>query len=377
MAVPIHLIEPAPSALAPDGPAHDSYGRRINYLRISLTDRCNFRCFYCMPAGAIQFAPPPELLTNAELARLMPILARAGFEKIRLTGGEPTLRRDLVALVESIAATPGIKEVSMTTNALRLRELAGPLRAAGLSRLNISIDSLDAERFRRITRGGDLARVWAGIEAAEAAGLTPLKLNCVVVRGVNDDEVIDLARLTIDRPWSMRFIEVMPLVGVADVADGGVVPSAELIERIENELGIEFMGWYGADPARTYRVPGAQGTLGFISSVSDPFCSTCNRMRLTADGKLHLCLLRDNEVDLRDALRSGAGDDEIEAIIRHAVWVKPWGHGLPQVIGQLHGYPSLFCCPDPSRSMPPAATMAPTTSKNDRTESSDPLRSCL
>lgn len=332
MAVPIHLIEPAPSALAPDGPAHDSYGRRINYLRISLTDRCNFRCFYCMPAGAIQFAPPPELLTNAELARLMPILARAGFEKIRLTGGEPTLRRDLVALVESIAATPGIKEVSMTTNALRLRELAGPLAAAGLSRLNISIDSLDAERFRRITRGGDLARVWAGIEAAEAAGLTPLKLNCVVVRGVNDDEVIDLARLTIDRPWSMRFIEVMPLVGVADVADGGVVPSAELIERIENELGIEFMGWYGADPARTYRVPGAQGTLGFISSVSDPFCSTCNRMRLTADGKLHLCLLRDNEVDLRDALRSGAGDDEIEAIIRHAVWIKPWGHGLPQGI---------------------------------------------
>ncbi len=332
IAAPIHLIEPAQGEIATTGPAHDSYGRRINYLRISLTDRCNFRCFYCMPAVGMQFAPAPELLNNAELMRLMPILARSGFEKIRLTGGEPTLRRDLVPLVEAMASTPGITEVSMTTNALRLRELAQPLAAAGLKRLNISIDSLDAERFRQITRGGDLARVWAGIEASEQAGLTPLKLNCVVVRGVNDDEVVELARLTIDRPWQVRFIEVMPLVGVADIADGGVVPSAELIERIGRELGIEFLGWYGADPARTYTIPGAQGQLGFISSVSDPFCATCNRMRLTADGKLHLCLLRDNEVDLRDALRSGASDSEIEAIIRYAVHTKPWGHGLPQGI---------------------------------------------
>ena len=313
-------------------PAHDSYGRRINYLRVSLTDRCNFRCFYCMPAFGMQFAPPPELLTNAELMRLMPILARSGFEKIRLTGGEPTLRRDLVSLVEAFAHTPGINEVSMTTNALRLGELAQPLADAGLARLNISIDSLQPAKFRTITRGGDLARVWAGIEAAEAAGLAPLKLNCVVIRGVNDDEVLDLARLTINRPWSIRFIEVMPLVGVAEVANDGVVPNAELIERIDQELGIEFLGWYGADPARTYRIPGAHGTLGFISSVSDPFCATCNRMRLTADGKLHLCLLRDNEVDLRAALRSGASDDDLESIIRHAVQIKPWGHGLPQGI---------------------------------------------
>jgi cyclic pyranopterin phosphate synthase len=329
MAAPID-VTPIPLMMSDAAaPAHDQYGRRINYLRISLTDRCNFRCFYCMPAVGMQFAPPPELLSNAELIRLMPILARAGFQKIRLTGGEPMLRRDLVGLVDAMAHTPGIDEVSMTTNGLRLPELAEPLARAGLKRLNVSIDSLNPDRFFKITRGGDFAKVWAGILAAEEAGLTPLKLNCVVVRGVNDDEVVELARLTLDRPWQMRFIEVMPLVGVAEVADSGVVPSAELIEQIEAACGIEFVGWHGSDPARTYRIPGAQGTIGFISSVSDPFCSTCNRMRLTADGKLHLCLLRDHEIDLRESLRSGAADEEIEALIRHAVFVKPWGHGLP------------------------------------------------
>ncbi len=333
---PIQLIDPpalaADAAAVSDGPALDQYGRRINYLRISLTDRCNFRCFYCMPAVGMQFAPPPELLSNAELERLMPILARVGFEKIRLTGGEPTLRRDLVRLVDTIAHTPGITEVSLTTNGLRLAELAAPLAQAGLARVNISIDSLDAQRFHEITRGGDLRRVLAGIDAAEQAGLTPLKLNCVVVRGINDDEVVELARLTVAHPWQVRFIEVMPLVGVANVADDGVVPSAELIAQIERELGLEFLGWYGSDPARTYQIPGAQGQIGFISSVSNPFCSTCNRMRLTADGRLHLCLLRDDEIDLRDPLRSGASDAELEALIRHAIYVKPWGHGLPQGI---------------------------------------------
>lgn len=313
------------------GPAHDQFGRRINYLRVSLTDRCNFRCVYCMPAEGVQFTSKSELLTNEELLRVIKSAAAVGFEKIRLTGGEPTLRRGLVELVREIARTPGIREISMTTNGLLLDDMAGPLAEAGLTRVNISIDTLNPEKFRRMTRGGNLERVWAGIEAAEAAGLTPLKLNCVIVRGYNEDDAADLARLTLKWPWQMRFIEVMPLVGVDGVAEGGVVPTAELIERIERECGpLEFVGWFGSDPARTYKLQDAQGTLGFISSVTDPFCSTCNRMRLTADGKLHLCLLRDDELDLRAALRGGASDSDLEALIRQAVHLKPWGHGLPE-----------------------------------------------
>lgn len=325
---------PAPGAFYDqNSPAHDSFGRRINYLRISLTDRCNFRCVYCMPEHGAHFAPREELLHDDELLRVVHAAARIGFEKIRLTGGEPTIRRNLVELVEGIAQTPGIREVSMTTNALRLAQQADALKAAGLSRVNISIDSLNADKFRMMTRGGDLGRVWAGIEAAERVGFTPMKLNAVVVRGLNDDEICDLARLTVDRPWQFRFIEMMPLAGVGEMADSSVVASAEIITRLEAEFGpLEFIGWFGSDPARTYRIQGGRGTLGFISSVTEPFCATCNRMRLTADGKLHLCLLRDNELDLRAALRSGASDEDLEALIREAVFLKPWGHGLPDGI---------------------------------------------
>jgi cyclic pyranopterin phosphate synthase len=313
------------------GAAHDSFGRRINYLRISLTDRCNFRCVYCMPEHGAHFAPREELLRDEELLRVVAAAAAVGFEKIRLTGGEPTIRRNLVELIAGIARTPGIREISMTTNALRLKDQADALKTAGLKRVNISIDSLNADKFRAMTRGGDLQRVWAGIEAAERAGFTPLKLNAVIVRGLNDDEICDLARLTVDRPWQFRFIEMMPLAGVGDLADTSVVATAEIVERLEAEFGpLEFVGWFGSDPARTYRIKGGQGTIGFISSITEPFCATCNRMRLTADGKLHLCLLRDNELDLRGALRSGASDEEIEALIRQAVFLKPWGHGLPE-----------------------------------------------
>lgn len=326
---PVWMPAPASFYGQPE-PAHDSFGRRINYLRVSLTDRCNFRCVYCMPEHGAHFAPREELLRDDELLRVIAVAARVGFEKIRLTGGEPTIRRNLVELVEAIAHTPGIREVSMTTNALRLAQQAQALKAAGLKRVNISIDSLNADKFRMMTRGGDLQRVWAGIEAAERVGFGPLKLNAVVVRGLNDDEVCDLARLTIDRPWQMRFIEMMPLMGVGDLADASVVASSEIIERLESFFGpLEFVGWFGSDPARTYRIKDGQGTLGFISSVSEPFCATCNRMRLTADGKLHLCLLRDNELDLRGALRAGASDEDIEALVREAVFLKPWGHGLP------------------------------------------------
>ncbi|GAC1363951.1 MAG: GTP 3',8-cyclase MoaA [Herpetosiphon sp.] len=311
-------------------PALDSFGRRINYLRISLTDRCNFRCVYCMPEHGAHFAPREELLRDDELLRVVQAAAAVGFQKIRLTGGEPTLRRNLVELVRRIRQTPGIREISMTTNALKLAPMADELRDAGLSRVNISIDSLQTDRFRSMTRGGDLARVWAGIEAAERVGWTPLKLNSVVVRGLNDDEVEELAALTIDRPWQFRFIEMMPLAGVGELAEAAVVSSSEIKERIEAAWGpLEFIGWKGSDPARTFRIAGAKGEIGFISSVTEPFCATCNRMRLTADGKLHLCLLRDQELDLRAALREGASDIDVQALIRKAVFLKPWGHGLP------------------------------------------------
>lgn len=324
-------------------PAHDSFGRRISYLRISLTDRCNFRCVYCMPAVGMQFLPRPELLTTGELLLVVRAAATAGFQKIRLTGGEPSLRPDLVELVQAIKATPGIEHMAMTTNGLRLPKLAGPLKQAGLDRVNVSIDTLDPAKFRQMTRGGKLDQVWEGIQEADRVGLHPIKLNAVVVRGLNDDEVPQLAALTLDNPWEMRFIEVMPLVGVAGVAEEGVVKSAELIAQLETIHGqLEDLGLAPSDSARRYRIPGAKGTLGFISSVSDPFCATCNRMRLTADGRLHLCLLRDDEVDLRAAIRSGATQAEIEQLVRHAVAVKPWGHGLPNgVLPTLRGMSEL------------------------------------
>jgi cyclic pyranopterin phosphate synthase len=329
--VPITFVEPgALPRYSTDAPALDSYGRRIDYLRISLTDRCNMRCVYCMPAMGMQFQPRPELLSNDELLLVVRAAAAAGFRKLRLTGGEPTLRQDLVELIRAMKAVPGIEQIAMTTNALRLRRLAVPLKEAGLDRVNISIDSLDPVKFRQLTRGGNLDEVWAGITAADQAGLRPLKLNAVIVRGMNDDEVVRLAELTTQHPWEFRFIEVMPLTGVAGLADEGVVSTAELIARIEACFGpLQPYGQDPADPARRFRIPGAPGKLGFISAVTDPFCSTCNRMRLTADGRLHLCLLRDDEVDLRAAIRSGASQAEVEQIIRHAVQIKPWGHGLP------------------------------------------------
>jgi GTP 3',8-cyclase len=342
--IPLYTADTLPRPqYATDSAALDSYGRRIDYLRISLTDRCNLRCVYCMPEIGMKYMPKPELLTTAELLLVVRAAAAAGFRKIRLTGGEPTLRPDIVEIVGEIKRTAGITHVAMTTNALRLGQLAQPLKDAGLDRVNISIDTLNAEKFRTMTRGGSFEKVWAGIAAADDAGLLPLKLNAVVVRGMNDDEVTDLAALTLKYQWEMRFIEVMPLTGVAGLAEEGVVSTAELITKIEARFGtLETYGQDPSDPARRYRIPGARGKLGFISAVTDPFCSTCNRMRLTSDGRLHLCLLRDDEVDLRAAIRGGAVQSEIEQIIRHAVYIKPWGHGLPEgVLPQLRGMSEL------------------------------------
>jgi GTP 3',8-cyclase len=279
----------------------------------------------------MKFAPLAHLLQDDELVRLVRLAAQAGFDRVRLTGGEPTIHPNLITLVDAIAQIPGIQEIAMTTNALKLEELAEPLARAGLKRVNISIDTLDAERFHKITRLGKIDEVWRGIRAAERAGLAPIKLNAVIVRGYNEDDIVDLARLTIDHAWDMRFIEVMPLGSIADFQIDAVVPVAEMKARIETEFGaLEPADWDGHNPARPYRLRGGRGTLGFISSVTEPFCEGCDRMRLSADGKLRLCLLRDDEVDLLTPLRAGASDEELRGLIANGVQRKPWGHGLAQ-----------------------------------------------
>ncbi len=317
--------------IAGEQKTRDAYGRPMTYLRISLTDRCNLRCVYCMPAIGARFAPRDELLTDDELLAVVRAAAKIGFSKMRLTGGEPTIRPHVVDLVREIAHTPGVDDVAMTTNGLLLARLAQGLKDAGLNRVNVSIDSLQPDRFTAITRGGKIEKVWAGIQAAEEVGLSPIKLNAVVVRGQNDDEVADLAGLTLTHNWQVRFIEVMPLEGVGDVHDAGLVTTAETIDLIEEVHGeLAPLDAPLGDPARVYRLPGSTGTIGFISPVSQPFCSFCNRIRLTADGKLRLCLLRNDEVDVRDILRGGGDENDLIEQIRFGVWRKPWGHGLAE-----------------------------------------------
>ena len=309
--------------------ALDRFGRNIHYLRISLTDKCNLRCTYCMPENMI-FRPTAELMQDDELLRLVQLFARLGFDKFRLTGGEPTVRLGVVNLVRQIAAVEGVKSLSMTTNGVLLKKLARPLKAAGLQRVNVSLDTLDAGRFNKITRRGHFDDVWQGILEAEQAGLTPIKLNAVVVRGFNECDVIELARLTYDHPWQMRFIEMMPFAGATDFQQSQVVKAEEMQEAIVSSLGpLELINDGVLDgEARLYHLPGAQGELGFISSVSLPFCATCGRARLTADGKLRLCLLRENEVDLLTPLRQGASLEDLRQVIVDGIWHKPWGHGL-------------------------------------------------
>jgi cyclic pyranopterin phosphate synthase len=310
---------------------YDRFARNIHYLRVSLTDHCNLRCVYCMPAQ-MTFRPNPELMQDDELLRLVNLFARLGVDKIRLTGGEPTLRPRLPQLTAAIAAIPGIRWLSMTTNAVRLAQLAEPLKAAGLQRVNISLDTLDPQRFHAITRWGRLEEVWAGIQAAEQVGLTPIKLNAVMVRGFNDQDLLPLARLTLAHAWQVRFIEMMPFAGATDLQRGQVISAAAMIAELEAEFGpLQDPAAGRLDgEARILRIPGAPGELGFISSVSHPFCADCTRARLTADGKLRLCLLREKEVDLLTPLRQGADDESLRALILEGVWQKPWGHGLAQ-----------------------------------------------
>ena len=317
--------------------AIDRFGRIIHYLRISLTDHCNLRCIYCMPEDQT-FRPNADLMQDDEILLLARLFSSLGFDKIRLTGGEPTVRAHIVDIVRGISSTPGIRSVSMTTNGVLLSRLAGPLAEAGLQRVNISIDTLNPDKFKRLTRWGKLEDVWNGIKAAEQAGLTPVKLNAVVVKGYNESDVVDLARLTLEHPWQIRFIEMMPFAGATDIQTGQVITAEEIKERIEDSLGdMEVANGGKLDgEARLFRLPKARGDVGFISSVTSPFCASCTRARLTADGRLRLCLLREKEVDLLTPLRAGATLDDLRQIILDGVWEKPWGHGLEEGVIPLN-----------------------------------------
>jgi cyclic pyranopterin phosphate synthase len=311
--------------------AIDRFGRNIHYLRISLTDHCNLRCVYCMPED-MTFRPNAELMQDDEILLLVRLFARLGFDKFRLTGGEPTVRAHVVDLVRGMKAIPGVRSLSMTTNGVLLGKLAAPLKAAGLERVNISLDTLDPDRFRRITRWGSLQQVWDGIEAAERAGLTPIKINAVVVDQYNTQDIVDMARLTYQHPWQVRFIEMMPFGGVTDLQLSQIIRAEQMQALITQQLGPLELAHNGEldGEARIYRLPGAKGELGFISSVSVPFCAACTRARLTADGKLRLCLLREKELDLLTPLRASASLEDLRQLILDGVWHKPWGHGLAE-----------------------------------------------
>ena len=302
----------------------DSFGRGINYLRISVTDRCNLRCIYCMPPEGVHWIPHSEILSYEEISAIVQIAAELGINKIRLTGGEPLVRAGLPKLVGMLSQIEGIDEVSLTTNGTLLKKYALELKHAGLSRVNVSLDTFKADRFREITRLGELKDVLDGIEAAKDAGLYPVKINTVVMRGINDDEVLDFANMTHKEGWHVRFIELMPFSGIAQF-----VPSGELRRRIRSLGPLEPCSPITDNgPARYYWLPGARGTIGFISPISEPFCSSCNRLRLSSHGQLCPCLLSDDGIDLKGPLRNNASAQELKRLILKVVASKPEQHRL-------------------------------------------------
>jgi cyclic pyranopterin phosphate synthase len=308
----------------------DSQNREVRYVRISLTDRCNYRCHYCMPEEGVELVPKPDVLSYEEVARIARALSTVGVRRVRLTGGEPTVRKDLVEVVRQIAAL-GLDDLAMTTNGHYLAELAAPLREAGLKRLNVSVDSLDHGKFRAITRRGDLSQVLRGLDAAEAAGFRHTKVNAVVMGGVNDNEIGDLCRWAWDRGMIPRFIEFMPMSDGALFTPGEFFPAAAIRARVEAAFGPistdDGHGLPGVGPARHWRT--ARGErLGIISAVSEPFCETCNRVRLSATGRLHTCLALDDDTDLRGPLRAGCSDEALLQIVEAAVRAKKPGHSF-------------------------------------------------
>jgi cyclic pyranopterin phosphate synthase len=306
----------------------DRFGRTVNNLRISVTDRCNFRCRYCMPEEGMQWLAKTALLTYEEITRIAGIVANLGVTKIRLTGGEPLMRKDLHVLVAQLHRTPGIDDIALTTNGFFLAEQARALIAAGLTRINVSMDSLHPQKFEAMVRRDHLQTVWKGLHAVEQLGIRPIKVNAVLIRGRNDDEIEMFAKLARTKPFTIRFIEFMPIGADDGWTIEKVVPTHEIIDRINAMGGPKLVPveYHGAQPADRYIFEDGVGEIGFISSVSEPFCSTCNRVRITSDGKLRTCLFSLNETDLRKLLRTGCTDEEIRETIVSAVWKKEEGH---------------------------------------------------
>ncbi|MDP3038853.1 MAG: GTP 3',8-cyclase MoaA [Deltaproteobacteria bacterium] len=309
----------------------DAHNRRINYLRISVTDRCNLRCQYCMPKEGVSQFGHSEILTYEEILRIAELAVKKGINKVRITGGEPLVRKDAVQLISQLSRLRGIEDLSMTTNGILLAEFAPALIQAGLKRVNISMDSLLPEKYRQITRGGELSRVWAGIKAARAVGISPIKINVVAIAGFNDLEILNFARLTMQDPFQVRFIEFMPIGFFSEWRPEQCLPSEEIKRRIETHhplVPVNSSKNSHDGPARLFKFPGAVGEIGFISPISDHFCNTCNRLRLTADGKLKTCLFSDEEVDIKFLLRSGCHDEELEKKLSEAISTKPLRHGF-------------------------------------------------
>ena len=319
----LHQMKP------PREPLRDSWGREIRSVRVSVTDKCNFRCRYCMPAEGLEWLERDELLTFEELERVVRVLAAMGVNEVRLTGGEPLVRRDLPDLVELLASVPGVDDLALTTNGVLLDRFAGPLVAAGLKRLNVSLDSLSHVRFAEITRRDALDRVLAGLEEAERyPELRPIKVNCVAIRGFTDEEVPALAELARRKPYVVRFIEFMPLDADEAWRGDDVLTGAEIRALIEERWPLEELPAKVSSTARRFRFADGAGEIGFVNPVSEPFCSSCDRIRLTADGQLRTCLFSRREWDLKEPLRDGASDDELTELVRFAVRHKELKHKI-------------------------------------------------
>lgn len=306
----------------------DKYERTIDYMRISITDRCNLRCIYCMPSEGVKSMEHKKILSYEEIIRIVRIAAGLGVKKVRLTGGEPLTRKNLSYLISSINSIEGIEDISLTTNGLLLKKYAQPLASAGLRRVNVSLDSLRPDRYREITRGGDINAVMEGIDEAEKAGLMPIKINMVPIRGFNDDEIEEFARLTLKTTYNVRFIEFMP-IGARDIwSHEKYISTEEIKERVSKIAPLLPVKIRRSGPARYFRFEGAPGVVGFISPITHHFCSSCNRLRLTSDGKLRPCLFSETEIDLKSAVRCGASDEEIERLLRLSIEIKPEGHSI-------------------------------------------------